>query len=87
VQVTPWLEHRLRLAVSAARAVPSAADDAAAARLTAALAEVPRPVLSRMLAVADLDDEQGAAALVADPELLATVEGLVRAVGALDGDG
>jgi hypothetical protein len=81
--VTPWLERRLRLAVEAARVVPGAADDAAAARLAAALAEVPSPVLSRLMALADtVGDDAAAAVLEADAEL---VVWLARLMGDADG--
>ena len=73
--MTPWLERRLRIAASAAATVPGADD----ARLAGALAEVPRAVLLRMLAIADMGEEEGVAELMADPALLAEIEELMSA--------
>ena len=75
--VTPGLITRLRVAETAARAVPGPADDDAAARLAAALAGLASPLLRRALDLCDMDDEQAAASLLGDSELTAALERLM----------
>ena len=71
----PGMERRVRAAegVLDAAAPARSADDG---RLAEALERVPQRLLARMLAVGDMDEAEGAAALLADPELMLAIEGM-----------
>jgi hypothetical protein len=76
VRVIPGIERRVRAAegvLDAAAPARTAADE----RLAEALERVPPRLLFKMLALADAADDEAAAMLADDAELVVAIEGLM----------